>query len=504
MVLPNSGALVLRRMTGWLIVVGGVGSIGLMVATGRLLEMSALGILTALLLLLIRPVWGAVVVLSFAFINPSLLPPMMEIGQFTVRYVDGAMVLLAAAIFLRLAVQHHKLLEQEWWFTFRPLLPFLVYVGMSLGLVWLYVPDVFEISFASYARLLVTVLLGLFVYMSLRAEKDVKLFTRSIVIFAVTSVIVGAWEALASPQKEAVGAGRYGGLLGINTFGLVAGLLVLWGIIVRADRRPVLSWVIPLVAGLLGLFLSKSASSTLATIGSILFFWIAFSRRKGSAQGTWPLRLALGLVVGVALTIGVLRLLRLDDFAGLVSLSGGSWAQRAMIAYGGLRIFLSHPLFGAGWQASSSEAFIGDPTLNEVLMQAFPQLPTHYFFLERPTSLHNLYVQLLAELGIVGFALFIYGVARVGKRVAGILELVPHRSPFRRLALFSAVGLVYLLVWWNTNPLFGGQTESIFTVTFLSLLAALWRLQRQNYNCKRLANLQAPRTEDGPSQLGQA
>ena len=490
------------KVSDWLVlafVAMGSLTVGWMIAQGRFLWLGAVGFVTFLALCVVRPILASSLVLSFAFINPSLLPPVKEVGEFTIRYIDGATALLAAVIFLRLTVQRRKLIEKEWWSIFRPLLPFLVYVGMSLGLVWIYVPDFLSVSVASYTRLVVTVLLGHLIYMSLRTEKDMWLFTRLIVMFAAISIIVGTWEALASLQKEAVIAGRYGGLLGINTFGLVSGLLVLWAVIARKSGELMPLWVIPLLTGLLGLFLSKSGSSTLATIGSILFLWIAFGR-KGSAHGAWLMRLVLGTVVGSAVAIWALWLLRPSDLAGLVSLSGGSYAQRVMIAYGALQIFLSHPLFGVGWQASSTKAIIGDPTFNEILMQAFPKLPAHYFFLERSTSLHNLYVQLLAELGIVGFSLFVYSVAHIGKTIAGILKQVPYQSPFKRLALFNATGLVYLLIWWNTNPLFGGQTESIFAVTFLSFLAALWRLQRQNHR-EWFANLNTSFTKKSLSQF---
>ena len=480
------------KVSDWLVlalVAMGSLTVGWMIAQGRFLWLGVVGFMTFLALCVVRPILASSLVLSFAFINPSLLPPIMEIGEFTVRYIDGAIALLTVAVFLKkITAQYRKLPGQEWWIIFKPLLPFLVYIGMSLGLVWVYVPYALTTSVASYARLIVTVLLGLLIYMSLGTKKDMWLFTRLIVMFAAMSVIVGTWEALASLQKEAVIAGRYGGLLGINTFGLVSGLLVLWAVIARANKGHRKLWVIPLATGILGLFLSKSGSSILATIGAILFFRLAF-KRKRTTQGIWLLQLALIGVLGFALALGSLRLLRPGDLFGLVSLSEGSYAQRVMIAYGALQIFLSHPLFGVGWQASSTKAIIGDPTFNEILMQAFPKLPAHYFFLERSTSLHNLYVQLLAELGIVGFSLFVYGVAHIGKTIAGILKQVPYQSPFKRLALFNATGLVYLLIWWNTNPLFGGQTESIFAVTFLSFLAALWRLQRQNHKRERFVNL---------------
>lgn len=452
--------------------------LGWMVANEQFHMLGAVSFAVAVGLCFLYPVLAASLTLGFAFINPSLLPPVMEVGEFTVRYIDGATILLAVAIFLRLTLQRRELLRQEWWIIFKPLFPFLAYTGMSLGLVWVYAPDALAASTASYTRLVVTVLLGLLVFMSLESKKDLRLLTSMIVVFAVASIMVGTWEALVNPQKESVVAGRYGGLLGINTFGLVAGLLVLWAVIARENRGSRLSWVVPLASGLLGLILSKSASSVLATIGAVLFFWVFF--KKWATQGTRLLRLVVGGMVGIILAMWVLRLLRPSDFYGIASLEGGSWAQRLMIAYGALQIFLSHPIWGVGWQASSTGAVIGDPTLNKMLMEAFPKLPAHYFFLERPTSLHNLYMQLLAELGILGFSLFIYGVVRVGKTIAIILRQMPLYSPFRKFALFNAMGLVYLLIWWNTNPLFGGQTESIFAVTFLSLFAALWRLQRQS------------------------
>ncbi len=464
-------------LVGVLIIMGSL-TIGWIIAQEQFRWLSILGIVVVSALCLAQPVLAAALTLSFAFINPSLLPPVMEIGEFTVRYVDGAIVLLATAVFFRFAIQHRIPSEQEWWVIFKPLFPLLVYVGLSLGSVWIYMPNILEASIASYIRLMTTVLLGLLVYMSLGQEKDLKFFARAVMMLAAASIAVGGWEALTGP-KEVMAAGRYGGFLGFNTFGLVAGLLTLWAIIARVNKKPMLSWVTPLAAGLTGLFLSKSGSSALATIGAVTFLWAVFNRR-GVARDTRLLRLLLGGLMAVGLGIWALWLLRPSDFIGLVSLSGGSWAQRTALAYAALLIFLSHPLFGVGWQASSTKAVVGDPMLNEVLMETFPKLPKHYFFLERPTSLHNLYMQLLAELGIVGFLLFVYSVVGVGKTVASILKQIPHMSPFRQWALFATNGLIYLLIWWNTNPLYGGQTESILAIVFLSLLAVLWRLQKEN------------------------
>jgi O-antigen ligase len=353
------------------------------------------------------------------------------------------------------------------------------------------VPDVLSASIASYVRLMITILTGLLICISIKEEKDLRFITKVIVMLAVASITIGSWEALIVPRKEMVIISRYGGILGYNTFGLVAGLLVLWSIIAYANRKPLLLWVIPLSSGLLGLFLSKSASSILATVGGVLFFQAIFAR-KALPQSTKVLKLVLGAIIGLVFTIWVMWLLRPADLIGFVNLSGGSWAQRLMIAYAAFQIFFAHPIFGVGWQASSTEAVIGNPALNEELMRVFSQLPRHYFFVERPTSLHNMYLQFLAELGIIGFLLFTYGVIRISKVVLKILGEIPPQYPFRQLALFCAMGLIYLLIWWNTNPLYGGQTESMLAVGFLSLLAALWKLQRQATNTKDSRTMDLP------------
>jgi hypothetical protein len=297
-----------RKVSNWL-ALAIVAIVRWMVAQGYFLWLGALGFAAALAFCLVRPIWASSLVLSFAFINPSLLPPVMELGEFTVRYVDGATFLLIATIFLRLLVQRYTVFEQEWWVIFKPLFPFLTYIGLSLGLVWIYVPDVLSASIASYVRLMITILTGLLICISIKEEKDLRFITKVIVMLAVASITIGSWEALIVPRKEMVIISRYGGILGYNTFGLVAGLLVLWSIIAYANRKPLLLWVIPLSSGLLGLFLSKSASSILATVGGVLFFQAIFAR-KALPQSTKVLKLVLGAIIGLVFTIWVMWLLK--------------------------------------------------------------------------------------------------------------------------------------------------------------------------------------------------
>jgi O-antigen ligase len=201
--------------------------------------------------------------------------------------------------------------------------------------------------------------------------------------------------------------------------------------------------------------------------------------RPQRVKGRHPLQwLAIGTGMSMIAAL-VIWTLRPGDVVDLMDESGGSFTHRLMIADAGLRIFRDHPVLGVGWQASATEAVVGTPTLNAALMQTFENLPTHYFFLEKPTSLHNMYIQLLAELGLIGFALFVRGSVRVGQAVKVILREIPAESPDKMWARFYTLGLVFLLIWWNTNPLYGGQTESLLAFTFLGALASISHLKRQ-------------------------
>ena len=77
-----------------------------------------------------------------------------------------------------------------------------------------------------------------------------------------------------------------------------------------------------------------------------------------------------------------------------------------MLVYLGWRVFLDHPVAGAGWQASGDEYVYG-PYL-PVLHRKFPNTPPEGFpSPAHPYGIQNAYVQALADLGVVGLLLFV-------------------------------------------------------------------------------------------------
>ncbi|MEM1540880.1 MAG: O-antigen ligase family protein [Candidatus Bathyarchaeia archaeon] len=427
-------------------------------------------------ILVYRPVLVASVAIAFTFINPSLLPPVIEFGELTVRWIDISLVALCYILFLRTCMLRRLAGLKEWKKVFKPVLILIGYIGLSLLWVWLKTPDLFGVSFASFLRLGMTVFLGWLIFLSVSDEKDLYLLKHFFLIGLLGTFGIGLWEA----AKMGLLARRYGGLLGVNSFGLISGLLVLYGWLKWRENHHI-DGICIAALGVLGLIASKSASSILATSVTVALVWAG---RKGFRlfYSYRFLRNAIIGVVFIGLSVLSIWWLRRSDVEGLLELAGGSFAQRLMIAYAALLIFSRNPLLGTGWQASGSHIYIGDPNLNVALMNKFASLPQHYFFIERPTSLHNMYLQLLAELGIVGFCIFLFAFVRLYKTfkewLPDIRKVLPQQSLW---AHFACMGLVFLLVWWNTNPLYGGQTESLLVVFFLSLLASIKRLSQEHF-----------------------
>ena len=133
-----------------------------------------------------------------------------------------------------------------------------------------------------------------------------------------------------------------------------------------------------------------------------------------------------------------------------------SYAHRTLLAYIGFRIWLDHPVTGVGWQASN-EPWASTPYLDDA-RRRFPDEPAEAFpSAERRWGVQTLYVQVLADLGLVGFAALatLFGAAVV----AGVRGA--RRSPV------PLVGLAWLLAA-------AGVWAGIGIVPGLPLTALTW------------------------------
>lgn len=440
-----------------------------------------------------RPALLVVAIVGLAFIN-TRLPILADLGGALLRPTDLLFAGLVFSVLAHASLSHVTTVRRRAAELLVPLLIFLMCVGASLTVVGYRTPQLLSASTISFLRLVETALLAPLTYAALRRERDIRLLGKAVMLYTVLSVGLAGlqmWPLLQGGGLARVVAGRFGGLLGENTLGLVSGLSLLYLFVEKRRPKHLTAWLLLVATGLAGLSLAKSASSIVATMGTLAVLLLGRRFRRPTSSGVWPVALAM---VPIGLALLAIAGLRASDAQALVSLTGGSFAHRLMLAYGGFLIFLQQPALGIGWQASGTEYYIGSPVLNAILMEAFPNLPLHYFPVISTTSVHNMYIQLLAETGLLGMAAFACGVAAIVRNARRIIRDTPARAPYSALVEFYGLGLIFLLIWWNTNPLYGGQVESTLAFAFLGALAAIDRMNSMRYKSRALGSAAGPET----------
>jgi hypothetical protein len=142
-----------------------------------------------------------------------------------------------------------------------------------------------------------------------------------------------------------------------------------------------------------------------------------------------------------------------------------TYAHHTLLAYIGYRIWLRHPVAGAGWQASGEHSAYG-PVL-PAAHRKFPDVaPISFPGPGREYGVQNGYVQVLADLGVVGLA------ALLAVFAAGLALAVRARS----LAGTIAAGWLVLVLWlWTAQGFVAGIPLDALTWLALGLAAASTR-----------------------------
>lgn len=234
--------------------------------------------------------------------------------------------------------------------------------------------------------------------------------------------------------------------------------------------------------GLLGLVISKSQGAFVGTaVVAVLALATTGAYGRSDARGVRATvkrlnRSALAAAcAGVVVVAGIL-LLRPESIPTSSKFHESTVYHRIIVGTGGLEIFSQHPLLGVGWRRSDSPAVIASADVAAKLRRRF-STPTETFYPDTQiTSVHNTYVQLLAELGLVGATLFGLAVWGVGRPVLAYLRNLPRGSEAWRQARFFTFGALLSLIWLNDNPLYGGQPETVLLAVVLGSLVALARL----------------------------
>jgi len=255
--------------------------------------------------------------------------------------------------------------------------------------------------------------------------------------------IAGGWPA-GYRQPSFLGHHDFAALSGLAlAVALAAIALPRW----RFDRRVA---AVAGVAGAVGLLLSGSLAGAIGLLAAGI---VAAVVARGSGR-----RAAAILAISVAVFGGVV-LFRGGDVKSFLHYVGigkkqeqlgvESYVQRTMLVYYGWRVFLDHPLVGAGWQATNDPGVYG-PLLPR-LHRRFPDTPEQGFpSPDHPYGVQNAYVQALSDLGAVGLVLFlgalltplVLGLLRLFRGPPAADALLPVSWLLVAMGVLTAIGLV--------------------------------------------------------------
>lgn len=255
--------------------------------------------------------------------------------------------------------------------------------------------------------------------------------------------IAGGWPA-GYRQPSFLGHHDFAALSGVGlAVALAAIALPTW----RLDRRIAAAGG---AAGALGLLLSGSLAGAIGLLAAGVV--TAVVARGSGGRVVAILAVSLAVFGGVVLFRGgdVKSFLH---YAGIgkkeEQLGVESYVQRTMLVYYGWRVFLDHPVVGAGWQATNDPAVYGP--LLPLLHRKFPRTPEQGFpSPQHPYGVQNAYVQALSDLGTVGFVLFLgalltplaFGLLRLFRGPPAADALLPVSWLLVALGVLTAIGLV--------------------------------------------------------------
>ena len=145
--------------------------------------------------------------------------------------------------------------------------------------------------------------------------------------------------------------------------------------------------------------------------------------------------IATTVVVGVGVlalrsydTANFLRFLGIKPASKSANATVQTGSQRTMLAYIGFRIWLDHPLLGVGFERSANryQPYLADAK------RKFPQAAYAFPSKNHPWGVQSLWVQLLADTGVIGFIL---GVATFVIALVLTLRGPPNAAPVALVAI---------------------------------------------------------------------
>ncbi len=327
---------------------------------------------------------------------------------------------------------------------FAPLRPALPLWVASVALIfWIFIRSDSLVHLVTAAKFSEYVLLAFSAPLVLRRRADWELVAAVTVAWSVVATCFGLLQFLGVHVADAWAAGRrQPSFLGHSDFAALSALALGIGLAAVLLARKRIGWT-AVAGGGVGLILSGATAGLIGIAAGAAGFLYAVSRRRRLEVRDVAVS---GIVVAVvAAGVLVLRAGDFESFLRFVHLKGRetqtvniqTYSHHALLAYIGYRIWLDHPVVGAGWQASSDPGTV-DPVL-PAAHKKFPDVaPLAFPTREHEWGVQNSYIQSAADLGLIGLVLWLAPFA-----LALVLALRANAPPgaVAAFTVLSAMGI---------------------------------------------------------------
>jgi O-antigen ligase len=338
----------------------------------------------------------------------------------------------------------------------------------------------FEDHVVSYLKLVEYALLTVAVPLLVRRIQDLTIVLGTLVVWAAVASAVALVQFFGLDVFDAWNAGwRQPSFLGhhdLAALSAIGAAFAVAGILCERRRLPAAPLLTTaLVTGALGLMLAGSLAAAGGFALGALVLSIAARRRFDPSPRRFLAALALVAVVAGGVT--AIRADSLEEFVRFLGVRGDeppqgveTYSQRTVLAYIGLRIWEDNPVLGVGWQRSA-RVDVFEPYLEDA-HERFPDVVALAFPAPgREWGVQNLYIQMLADAGVVGLLLLL---AVGGGGLVLAWRTVAHApGPWATGAgLVVLGGLLTLAGEWASLGIVAGIPLQAATCLLLGLAAA--------------------------------
>jgi O-antigen ligase len=349
------------------------------------------------------------------------------------------------------------------------LILFLAWVGISAS--WAEDPGA---AISATTRYLPNAMLFLIVFAGVRTREQLLWVVGSLVVGATLSAVYGmvAGAPADDPERVAIGNANE------TAAALVAGGTLAAALAIGLRGKPVLRLATTIAVPLcvFAVFLTLSRGGLVALAASLIAAIVVAGRRRGAV-----LALAACAVLAAVIYFGAFASVEARD--RILEVEGGT--GRTDIWTVGWRMVEDQPLrgVGAGNFPTSSIHYLLEPGA----------LLRDDFIVDDPKVAHNTYLNVLAELGVVGLALFL---AVIGFSLWCAARAVgcAARAGDRQLDVLAR-GLVVVLVGLLAADFFGSRQYSKQLWLLMSLCPVLLEISRAELAWRRAGGAAAERSQ---------